>query len=436
MIKKVIVTCVLFVAVAGNIYSQEEEQKKRLPSIYAGAGVMSFNGDIGKGLDISSLTRIRSGFTVGLEQRMGTFLGVSLNGVFGKLANSDHSASSNLNFESPIMQGDLNLVFHFDNDFLFKTNSIVAPYIQAGISFIKFDPHGDLKNKNGVAYNYWSDGTIREVPEMFPPQKDAVIIQRDYSYETQLTDPTDNYKRTSLGLPLGLGFKLNATDLLSFNIAGTYYLTFTDRIDNIKAGKSDRYFFGFVSMELKFYKKSKEKEEHSSVDFASLDKADLDEDGVADKDDDCPGTIKGTSVNSHGCPLDSDDDGIPDFKDKELNSLKGATVDEFGVTVTDQSIAEKTKKMDSTATERSELFLQNPSLSYLKNVENKFKEERKNNPTAKKPTIPPALKVADKNKDGLITTNEITEAIDAFFDGNPAFSIEKINSLIDYFFEQ
>ena len=433
MIKKLIVKCFLFFAVAGNTYSQDDEQKKRLPSVYIGAGVMSFNGDVGKGLDISSLTRIRSGFTIGAEQRIGKFTGVSLDGIFGKVANSDHSATSNLNFESPIRQGNLSLVFHFDNGLIFKNSSVVGPYIQAGISFIKFDAHSDLKDKNGVAYNYWSDGTIRSIPEMSPPVKTTPIIQRDYSYETQLTDPNENYKRTALGLPLCVGFKLNATDLLSFNIAGVYNLTFTDRIDNVKDGKSDRYFFGFVSMELKFYKKDKDKSEHGSVDFASLDKADLDEDGVADKDDDCPGTLKGTTVDSHGCPVDTDGDGIPDFKDKELNSVKGATVDAFGVTITDQNIAKKSGT-DSLATDRSQLFKQNPSLAYLNGVENKIKEERKSNPG--KTTIPESLKIADKNKDGLITTNEITDAIDSFFDGKTALSIDKLNSLIDYFFEQ
>ncbi|HET6226316.1 MAG TPA: hypothetical protein VFF27_08560 [Bacteroidia bacterium] len=433
MIKKGIVTCVLFFAVTSNAYSQDEAPKKRLPSVFIGAGVLSFNGDVGKGLDISSLTRIRSGFTVGLEQRIGTFLGVSLNGVFGKLANSDHSLSSNLNFETPIQQGDLNLVFHFDNDFIFKNSSVIAPYLQVGISFLKFDPKGDLKDKNGVAYNYWSDGTIRNVPETTPPPV-STIIQRDYVYETQLTDPTENYKRTALALPIGLGFKLNATDLLSFNIAGTYYLSFTDRLDNVKAGKSDKYFFGFVSMELKFYKKDKSSSGYSAVDFASLDKSDLDEDGIPDKDDDCPGTFKGATVNAHGCPVDTDNDGIPDYKDKEINSAKGAIVDESGVTLTDQAIAAKRSTIDSTATERSRLFTENPSLAYLKDVENKIKEERKTNPAKTK--IPADLKIEDKNNDGLITTNEITEAIDSFFDGNTALSIDKINRLIDYFFEQ
>jgi hypothetical protein len=435
MIKKVIVTSVLFYTMTGVAFSQKEQQPKRLPSVFIGAGILSFNGDIGKGLDISSLTRIRSGFTVGLEQRFGKVLGVSLAGVFGKVANSDHGIGKNLNFESPITQGDLNLVFHFDNDFIFKNTSIIAPYLQAGISFVKFDPHSDLTDKNGIAYNYWADGTIRSLPETSPPSPNAVLIQRDYTYETQLKDPNDNYKRSSLALPMAVGFKLNATQHLALNIAGTYYLTFTDRIDNVKSGKADSYLFGCVTIEYKFFKKEKSSTTIGSVDFAALDKSDLDEDGVPDKDDNCMGTEKGVTVDSHGCPIDTDEDGIPDYKDKEVKSAKGALVDESGVTMTDKAIAEKNAKMDSTATERSQIFNQNPSLSYLKSIENQVKEERKTNP-AKKVTIPPTLQFADKNKDGLITTTEITGAIDAFFDGNASLTIEKINSLIDFFFEQ
>ena len=430
MIKKVIVTTALFFTVTGIVYSQDEEQPKRLPSVFVGAGILSFNGDIGKGLDISSLTRIRSGFTIGVEQRFGKVLGVSLNGVFGKVANSDHGIQSNLNFESPIRQGDLNLVLHLDKGI----KSIIAPYIQAGISYVMFDPHSDLMDKNWVTYNYWSDGTIRNLPETTPPPKNSILIQRDYTYETQLKDPNEDYKRSAFAAPLGIGFKLNATQHLALNLAGTYYLAFTDRIDNIKKGKADSYLFGCVSIEYKFFKKQKESGTIGAVDFASLDKLDSDEDGVPDKDDNCMGTQKGVSVDLHGCPVDTDGDGVPDYKDTEINSAKGALVDENGITLTDKAIAEKNSKMDSTATERSQIFNQNPSLAYLKSIENQVKQERKTNPS--KTTIPARLQFADKNKDGLITTNEIADTIDSFFDGNSMITIEKINSLIDYFFEQ
>jgi hypothetical protein len=43
---------------------------------------------------------------------------------------------------------------------------------------------------------------------------------------------------------------------------------------------------------------------------------------------------------------------------------------------------------------------------------------------------------ADYNKNGVISADEITRTIDEFFDGLNDFTAEKINQLIDYFFEQ
>lgn len=44
--------------------------------------------------------------------------------------------------------------------------------------------------------------------------------------------------------------------------------------------------------------------------------ADTDGDGVADRNDLCPGTPAGVKVDAKGCPLDSDGDGLTDDKDK------------------------------------------------------------------------------------------------------------------------
>ncbi|CAN1535688.1 OmpA-like domain [Flavobacteriaceae bacterium] len=45
-------------------------------------------------------------------------------------------------------------------------------------------------------------------------------------------------------------------------------------------------------------------------------KKDSDNDGVADKNDKCPGTPAGVAVDKTGCPLDKDLDGIADYLDK------------------------------------------------------------------------------------------------------------------------
>jgi hypothetical protein len=120
-----------------------------------------------------------------------------------------------------------------------------------------------------------------------------------------------------------------------------------------------------------------------------------------------------------------------------LRTAKGVLVDENGVTVTDKEIADKQMQWDSLATERSELFNENPSLAYLKSVDEKAAELRKANPNAAAYSkIPAGLKPADKNNDGYISSEEIAGAIDSFFEGDSVFTVEKLNDLIDYFFEQ
>ena len=89
---------------------------------------------------------------------------------------------------------------------------------------------------------------------------------------------------------------------------------------------------------------------------------------------------------------------------------------------------------DSLATERSEGFNLAPSLTYLQDIENKAKENQaKSGHTTK---IPDEFLAADINKDGYISAKEITQTIDGFFEGDTTFNVEKINKLIDFFFEQ
>jgi OmpA-OmpF porin, OOP family len=57
---------------------------------------------------------------------------------------------------------------------------------------------------------------------------------------------------------------------------------------------------------------------------------DTDGDGVLDRDDRCPGTPDGATVDAYGCPTDKDGDGVPDGIDRCPETTRGATVDRFG----------------------------------------------------------------------------------------------------------
>jgi opacity protein-like surface antigen len=434
IMKKSLLTIVLLFLMIGVTISQNGKMKQR-PSIGLGIGVLSFNGDVGSGFDLSSFSRVKTGFNLNVEQRIGKYIGVAFNGTYGKLSDSQRDKNVNLNFQTKVIQGDLNFVINFDNDMLLERNSAFAPYLSVGIGYLKFDSYGDLKDKNGIPYNYWTDGTIRDKPQSDPAAASSKIIQRDYTYETQLKDSVTNYKRNTITIPIGAGLKFKVNEKISLNVGATYNLTMTDWIDNIKRGGNDNYVFANVSVHYCFSQPYDDSEErYKGVDFSSIDKTDSDGDGVTDENDNCSATPKGVKIDGHGCPIDGDEDGIPDYRDKEPLTKIGAMVDENGVTITDKIIAEK-NKADTLATERSQVFNENPSLGFLKDVEAKSAEARKNAPnTASK--IPAALKPADKNNDGFITTDEISAAIDAFFDGDSVFTVEKLNDLIDYFFEQ
>lgn len=406
-----------------------EKKAKQLPSLALGVGVLTFDGDIGNGVNLTSLSRIRGGYHLTVEQRVGRVLGVSLNGIYGKLADSERTAKRNLNFQTNIIQADLNLTIHLDNDFLFKRTSVFAPYLYAGFGYLKFNSFGDLKDKNNINYNYWTDGTIRDMPDS---TQGASILQRDYTYETKLND-SSKYSDNSFALPLGLGINLKLVDNLYVNLNATYYMTMTDWIDDFKEGKNDSYIYASFALQYNFGKPYDDSNPvYETVDFSSLDKLDSDGDNVKDGDDMCPGTPPKVKVTPDGCPEDNDQDGVADYLDKEPLTKAGAMVDEKGVTLTEKMIADRQKEFSALATERSNLFNENPSLGYLKDVEAKFLNKGKKSSTA----IPFQLRSADLNSDGYISTDEIAKAIDAFFEGDSDLSVEKLNDLIDFFFEQ
>lgn len=436
--KNILLIILLFSFVElSNAQNKKKEEKLRshsgqLPSLAIGLGVLTFDGDIGNGIDLTSLSKIRGGYSFALEQRIGRAFGVMASGVYGKLADGEMGAKRNLNFESAILQADINLVIHIDNDILFKRTSVFAPYIFGGFGILKFESYGDLENRFGIKYNYWADGTIRDLPDS---TNGSNILQRDYTYETKLNDSA-KYSNRTFALPLGLGLNVKITDKLYFNFSGKYNIVLSDWIDNYKAGKNDNYFFANIALHYNFGNPYDDSNPvYNTIDFSSLDKIDTDEDGVKDGDDVCPGTPKGVKTNINGCPEDGDEDGISDYLDKEPLTKKGAFVDNNGVTITDQMISESQIQFSSVATERSNLFNENPSLKFLQDIEAKSKNARKNNPKGLN-NIPLALRSADKNSDGYISTNEIGKAIDSFFEGDTDFTVEKLNDLIDYFFEQ
>ena len=410
-------------------FSQEQNSNKHYPSILVGVGSMKFTGDVGRKTSTNPLTDARLAYYLKTEYRFGKHLGLMLGGVYGKLAGNDFSKDSKLNFESKAIQADLNVVTYFDH--FFKNNLEVSPYLSAGLGYLLFDPYGDLKN-GSISYNYWSDGSIRDLPEIPANLLTANFMKRDYAYETQLKDSLVNYKRNSLTIPIGIGLDWQIGNLHRWDVqvGCNYNLILSDYVDNYKSGGNDSYLMAHLGIKYTFAPKPKPSPD--DVNFSELDKADFDEDGVPDNIDKCLSTPKGVAVNREGCPPDSDADGVPDYKDKEGNTVKGSFVDEDGVAVNMDSLAYRQIMWDSTEVERRKNFEQNPDLTYLKKVEESNPKKKTGDPEK----IPADLRPADDNKDGYISVEEIAKIIDGFFEGTNEFNVDRINKLIDYFFDQ
>ncbi len=411
--------------------------KGHILTIGAGAGFCNFMGDLSNQSEISGLTGIRAAYQFSLERRFLHAFSLSLNGLYGSLAyNEVGMAGRNKNFESEIMAGGASLLFHFDNDLIMPKRSRFSPYIGAGVNYLLFDPYGDLENGKGKYY-YWSNGLIYDQPENPPASDNANELQRDYIYETKLTDTANDYARNTLTFPITAGLKFKLTRHWQARIFTSLNITSTDWIDNTEMnGDNDMFVHSGFSINYTFRKRDKSKEDEIEYDFSELDASDTDGDGVNDLNDLCANTPKNIEVDKKGCPFDDDKDGVPNYLDKEPETERGATVDESGVSLTDEMLAERRKGPKITE-ERLKIFSKDPAYESMKKFDDEIKERLTENNTQVDPNrIPAELRAADANNDGIIVADEITGAIDDFFEGTNGFTVSKLNDLIDYFFEQ
>lgn len=393
-------------------------------------------GDI-SGTKGNSFTYWKPAYGFYLEKKIGSFFGVSANGIFGKVSKSKINNSTFVNFESNIMNVDLNLLLDFDNGKLINEESLFSPYLSFGFGYMTFDPKGDLMT-NGAAYYHWDDGTLRDIDQSTPgSDTTSVILIRDYDYESSLKDSTTNYAKNSFTLPIRFGLKFEISDNLDARISAAYIFTFTDYIDNISGGGNDKLFYTSFGLQYNFGGKAKKDDKYKDFDFSAVDNTDDDGDGVIDVKDLCQNTPKGVEVDNKGCPLDGDKDGVPDYKDKELNTVAGANVDRDGVTLTDEMIAMREQMKDSVRTEYKVFKAEDLSQEEMDEIQRMYQEAN----NAKKPAsseggIPEKYKGLDVDGDKFISAKEVTGAIDGFFEGENNLTAKDLNELIDFYFDQ
>lgn len=421
-----VISCLSFTG-----YSQSDKSY-----VTAGAGFdfLSFRGDLNKNQKISPLNNFRGGFNFFVEKRFLGLFGFSANGLFGKISQYENSSVYNLYFQSKIMQFDARVSLYLDNKYLLGHETLFTPYLSAGIGYLKFDPYGDTKDENGDTYYVWSTGELKDLPETEENNLTAKTLERDYNYETRLTDPSVNYSRSTYVIPLTFGISSKLSDNVYARVASTYNLTGSDYLDNTNdGGKKDKIISTNFTITYTIGKKADGNHHYKAIDFNTFLNDDSDNDGVKDIDDQCQQTPKETQVNGKGCPLDGDKDGVPDYLDLDLNTHDTAHVDEFGRALTDEHFLMRYMKRDSIFSHRIETLHEAPRVETLKQIDKEIDDEILH---GVKLNLPEKFKFADYDKDGIIHSTEAFRALDEFLDGQLDVSITTLYELIDYFFEQ
>ncbi len=441
-----------------TVFGQEDELERLLkeeveninpvykPVVGFGVGVLNYFGDIKNNYYSPTLG------TLGYKVNVSTFIDnnhyyrADFYFVGGKLTGNERSYSDtfrNFNFQTSIYNFGFDINYDFDH-FYKKKPRRLHPFISLGLSTTLFnsktDSFGyyidrDTQQKVTGRYYYWTDGTIRNLPQRPENFSRSVLMQRDFTYETNLRDANwglGKYPQYAFVIPFDFGFDFQLSERLMLRIGNSFCYTFSDVLDHVShANKrgiignkmNDMYNFTYFSFHLDLFsspKMLKVERLFREVEFDPTFFDDEDIDGVFDGWDECPGTPFGAMVDSTGCPVDSDDDGVPDYADKQPNTRRGAFVNDEGVEITESELIALLDK--SMAVGRNEIDL------YI----NRGTGTRRTGKT----TIPEKFKKVDADNDGYISFDEMLKEIDRFFDFQSDLKTQDIYELNSFFFSQ
>src|SRR5690554_1116435 len=372
-----------------KVQAQSDSSLNSTPTVGFGIGSIKLYGDLHDRKYGSPMTG-NAAISVFLKQKLNDYLAIRFTFMSAKIRGEERSIQRNVNFETTLRSGAVYLEYNFDH-FLPK-NRKITPIVSAGLEAIKFNPKTDIANRDGERYNYWSDGTIRNLSENSPNAKNAVLIQRDYNYETDIREigynPSVTYEKRAFVIPVGVGVAIKLNDQFNFRLESMMHLSFTDYIDGVtphsssefigqKKGNAnnDHYLVNSAYLSYNFQKVApadpyddyKKGIDRSPIDYLAIGNTeDYDGDGVIDLIDQCPNSPPNMVVDSVGCPIDSDGDGIPDYLDAEPFSINPHLTNGMGIEVTDDMLYE------------SYLRFNDSTLKYAEVINRSFGERKKN----------------------------------------------------------
>jgi hypothetical protein len=436
---------------AQSLFAQEEDYEKVLekevenvnfvymPVVGFSAGILNYYGEVHNNVRntvISNNAGYKANVMTYLDNNKRYFK-LNFYLLFGTLTGNERSPQNplrNNNFQTDIYDFGININYDFGH--FFKPNSLITPFISLGIENFQFNSKTDLKDAYGNVYNYWSDGTIRNISETQKDIRPNKILQRDYSYETDIQELSqEQYKKFAFGIPIDVGFTFFISERMNMKIGTALHYTFTDNIDGVNAknhpgvgdNRNDMFTYTYLSAHFDLFSPPKTLkyrsllEDIDNFDYTLFD--DQDGDLIPDLNDLCPNTPFGVEVDTTGCPFDDDKDGVPNYLDKELTTPENAIVDDNGVEIKDNTRFLELVQSNAIKREDVEAYLINLRL-YAKPSKAAYLN------------IPEKFKAIDKDNDGYISYEELLKAIDDFFDFSSNLQTQDIYELNEFFFEQ
>ena len=237
--KKILLVCT---CLAFTFISKAQTEDKKW-NVGLHGGVTQYQGDLGN--NFYKTDKAFYGFGgVSVSRYLGRYFDVNLLLSKGTVGFNNNPAGS---FKSDFNAASLNLRFNMTGP-----ESIVRPYVFAGVGAMLFDKNLNFKEEN--------------IDYMLP------------------------------NVGGGLNFRLSP--VVTLNLQETFSYSNKDRRDGVVSGKKD----AFLS-------------HMAGLTFNLGEVKDADNDGVSDRKDTCPDTPAGVVVDENGCPLDRDKDGVPDYLD-------------------------------------------------------------------------------------------------------------------------
>ena len=152
---------------------------------------------------------------------------------------SDYSRS--LNYQTELRGGSFLIGLSTDR-FIRDYSPFLSFSIYAGIGHGNFTVYGDLIDENQQFYNYWSDGTIRAVPEDVGNSQ-TPVVQQDGNYEINVSrlDVEEEYNQSIWYLPVGAELKFKLAEPLRLVLGYSYHFTQSDYLDDLSGDYRQEY---------------------------------------------------------------------------------------------------------------------------------------------------------------------------------------------------